>query len=88
MWKCATAPSASPYTRSRPDVIRSSRKATGFTKVEIEPTRVYTAEDARQLFSGEALDVDKISPEVDGKFMSAFVRATKPAAWCGPSCCS
>jgi ubiquinone/menaquinone biosynthesis C-methylase UbiE len=66
----------------------SKVKAAGFTNVEIEPTRVYTAEDARHLFSGEALDVDKIAPEVDGKFMSAFVRATKPTPCCGPACCS
>lgn len=66
----------------------SKVNAAGFTNVEIEPTRVYTSDDARQLFSGEALDIEKIAPEVDGKFMSAFVRATKPAACCGPTCCS
>jgi SAM-dependent methyltransferase len=63
-------------------------RAAGFEKVEIEPTRVYKVEDARQFLSGEGIDVDRIAPQVDGKFMSAFVRATKPAACCGPACCS
>ncbi len=66
----------------------SKVKAAGFQTVEIEPTRVYTADDARQFFSGQGIDVDSIAPQVDGKFMSAFVRATKPAACCGPTCCS
>lgn len=66
----------------------SKVKAAGFQSVEIEPTRVYTADDARQLFSGQELDVEAIAPQIDGKFASAFVRATKPAACCGPSCCS
>jgi len=54
--------------------------AAGFDGVEIEPTRVYSIEDARQFLAGEGLDVDAIAPLVEGKFMSAFVRATKPAA--------
>ncbi len=58
-------------------------KAAGFKTVEIEPTRVYTEADARQSFSGKGIDIDRIAPQVDGKFMSAFVRATKPAACCG-----
>jgi arsenite methyltransferase len=63
-------------------------KAAGFGEVEIEPTRVYNVEDARQFLAGEGVDVDAIAPQVDGKFISAFVRATKPAPCCGPSCCS
>lgn len=66
----------------------SKVKAAGFQSVEIEPTRIYTADDARQLFSGKDLDVEAIAPQIDGKFASAFVRATKPAACCGPNCCS
>ena len=62
-------------------------KAAGFGQVEIEPTRVYNVEDARQFLAGEGVDVDAIAPQVDGKFMSAFVRATKPAPCCGPACC-
>ena len=50
----------------------------GFENIEIEPTRVYNIEDARQFLSAEGMDVDKIAPLVDGKFMSAFVRALKP----------
>ena len=67
--------------------------AAGFEQVEIEPTRVYRAEDAREILSAEGIDVDAIASEVDGKFMSAFVRAVKPAGdaatkkCCGPTCC-
>ncbi len=51
----------------------------GFDDIGIEPTRVYNAEDARTFLSGQGVDVDAIAPQVQGKFMSAFVRATKPA---------
>jgi arsenite methyltransferase len=62
----------------------------GFTSVAIEPTRTYSIEDARAFLSGEAIDVDSIAAAVDGRFMSAFVRATKPAATacCAPGCCA
>jgi len=50
----------------------------GFEGVRIEPTRVYDVNDARAFLGGHGLDVDVIAPLVDGKFMSAFVRATKP----------
>jgi 2-polyprenyl-3-methyl-5-hydroxy-6-metoxy-1,4-benzoquinol methylase len=60
----------------------------GFKEVGIEPTRIYRLEDARNFLSGEGIDVDAIAPDVDGKFMGAFVRATKPAACCGPTCCN
>jgi SAM-dependent methyltransferase len=60
-------------------------KAAGFESVEIEPTRVYTADDARQSLSGQGIDIDRIAPQVDGMFMSAFVRATKPATGRGPA---
>ncbi len=62
----------------------------GFENVEIEPTRIYRVEDAREFLSGQGLDADAIAPQVDGKFMAAFVRASKPIAeksCCGPSCC-
>ena len=62
--------------------------AAGFEAIQVEPTRIYRVEDARQLLSSEGIDVDAIAPLVDGKFMSAFVRAKKPGvACCGPSCC-
>lgn len=63
----------------------------GFTEVDLEPTRIYRAEDARTFLSGQGIDVDAIAPQVDGKFFSAFVRATKPGkaeACCAPGCCS
>jgi 2-polyprenyl-3-methyl-5-hydroxy-6-metoxy-1,4-benzoquinol methylase len=50
----------------------------GFGNVSIEPTRVYRIEDARVFLSGQGIDVDAIAADVDGKFMSAFVRAMKP----------
>jgi arsenite methyltransferase len=60
----------------------------GFEAIDIEPTRVYKAEDARQFLAGVGMDADAIAPLVDGKFMSAFVRAKKPgSSCCGPSCC-
>jgi SAM-dependent methyltransferase len=62
-------------------------KAAGFQSVEIEPTRIYTADDARRAFSSQGTGLDRMAPEIDGRFMSAFVRATKPAACCGPTCC-
>src|SRR5450432_86178 len=62
--------------------------AAGFNSIEIEPTRVYSLEDARTVLSGQGIDVDSIAPQVEGKFISAFIRATKPAACCGPNCCN
>src|SRR5579864_3370371 len=53
--------------------------AAGFEAVSIEPTRVYQIEDARAFLTGQGMDVDAIAPLVDGKFMSAFIRASKPA---------
>ena len=60
----------------------------GFVDIEIEPTRVYNVEDARAFLSGQGVDVDEIAPQVEGKFMSSFIRARKPAACCEPGCCS
>jgi ubiquinone/menaquinone biosynthesis C-methylase UbiE len=51
----------------------------GFENIDIEPTRVYDIEDARAFLSTEGIDVDAIAPLVQSKFMSAFVRATKPS---------
>jgi len=53
--------------------------AAGFEKVGIEPTRIYQLDEARTFLSGQGLDVEAIAPQVEGKFMSAFIRATKPA---------
>ncbi|MFY9855593.1 MAG: arsenite methyltransferase [Terracidiphilus sp.] len=61
----------------------------GFNEVSIEPTRVYNVEDARQFLTEAGVDVDAIAPQVNGKFMSAFIRAVKPkAACCEPGCCT
>ena len=49
--------------------------AAGFDGIDIEPTRIYNIEDARQFLAGEGLDVDAVAPLVENKFMSAFVRA-------------
>jgi len=50
-----------------------------FEQIDIEPTRVYRAEDAREFLAAAGIDVDAIVPRMDGKFFSAFVRAVKPA---------
>jgi arsenite methyltransferase len=52
----------------------------GFESPEIEPTRVYRLEDAREFLAGAGLDVDSLTPEIDGRIMGAFVRARKPAS--------
>lgn len=75
---------------------RAKLAAAGFEEIEIEPTRIYSVEDARQFLTAEGIDVDAIAPLVEGKFLSAFVRAKKPAAkvaaasrdCCGPACCT
>jgi len=71
---------------------RSKLAAAGFEKIDIEPTRIYRAEDAREFLSGQGIDVDALAPQVDGKFLSAFIRAVKPIvvkeACCGPTCCN
>ena len=68
---------------------RTKLASSGFEKIEIEPTRVYRVEDAREFLSGQNIDVDAIAPQVDGKILSAFVRAVKPKQnpCCGPACC-
>jgi arsenite methyltransferase len=71
----------------------SKLAAAGFQQIDIEPTRIYRAQDARELLKADGLDVDAMAPQVDGKFMSAFVRAVKPAdaatkPCCGPTCCN
>jgi SAM-dependent methyltransferase len=64
--------------------------AAGFEQVEVEPWRVYRVDDARAFLADSGVDVERLAPEIDGKFASAFIRASKPAAaaCCGPACCS
>jgi arsenite methyltransferase len=58
---------------------RNKLQQAGFENIEIEPTRVYRVEDAREFLTGQNIDVDTIAPQVDGKILSAFVRAVKPS---------
>jgi arsenite methyltransferase len=75
---------------------REKLAAAGFTEIEIEATRVYKMEDAREFLQAAGLDAGSIAPAVDGKFASAFIRASKPvrqdhanaAACCEPTCCA
>jgi len=73
----------------------------GFRRIDVEPTRVYEAKDAEAFLTGSGLDVETFKNQIDGKFMSAFVRAAKPAglkqavalpqkekSCCGPDCCN
>jgi arsenite methyltransferase len=71
---------------------RGKLAAAGFEGIGIQPTRFYTAEDARQFLTGQGFDVDRIAAQMDGRFISAFVRAVKPLPitpkeCCAPSCC-
>jgi arsenite methyltransferase len=70
---------------------RSKLASAGFEQIDLEPTRIYRLEDAREMLCGQNIDVDAIAPQVEGKFMSAFVRAVKPQrtqACCAPTCCN
>ena len=63
----------------------------GFESIDVEPTRVYRIEEAREFLEAAGLDPEVVGPQIDGKFISAFVRAVKPVAkpaCCGPSCCA
>ena len=62
------------------DDYRGKLGKAGFEAVGLEPTRIYRTEDARELLDREGIDAAAIAPMVDGKFMSAFVRARKPRA--------
>jgi sugar phosphate isomerase/epimerase len=57
---------------------RAKLAEAGFGGIEIEPTRIYRAEDAREFLAAAGLDIEPFQTHVDGKFMSAFVRAQKP----------
>ena len=63
--------------------------AAGFDNVDIEATRVYGLDEAREFLSGHGVDADSIATDVDGRFVAAFIRATKPSAGCcSPACCA
>lgn len=70
---------------------RDKLAAAGFGNIAIEPTRIYRAEDAKELFATKGMDIAAVASQIDGKFMSAFVRAEKPdttKSCCGPTCCN
>ncbi|HTS59507.1 MAG TPA: arsenite methyltransferase [Terriglobales bacterium] len=70
---------------------RTKLASAGFEQIEIEPTRIYRLEDARDFLSGHDIDVDALAPQLDGKFLSACVRAVKPKteqSCCSPTCCN
>jgi SAM-dependent methyltransferase len=71
---------------------RQKLQSAGFAEIDIEPTRIYKVEDAREFLATEGIDADLIAPEVGEKIMSAFIRAVKPTesakTCCGPTCCN
>jgi len=70
---------------------RHKLTAAGFESVDIEVTRVYDVNDACAFLRASGIDADAVAPQVQGKFVSAFVRAVKPMQGkpcCGPTCCS
>ena len=71
----------------REDEYKAKLAAAGFENIDIEPTRIYRAADALSFLKDQGLDADAIAPQIDGKFMSGFIRAQKPAAksCCGPT---
>jgi arsenite methyltransferase len=62
----------------------------GFESIDIEPTRIYSIDDAKEFLNAAGIDADAVAPQIRDKFISAFVRAQKPAAktCCGPTCCA
>jgi arsenite methyltransferase len=70
---------------------RQKLAAAGFEAIDIEETRVYNIEDAREFLSAAGVDADAIAPKLQNKFVSAFVRARKPGRTdrcCDSTCCS
>ena len=70
---------------------REKLAAAGFESVDIEATRVYDVNDAREFLRSSGMDADGVAAQVQDKFISAFVRAVKPLqdrSCCGPTCCS
>lgn len=59
----------------------------GFEQVDIEPTRVYSSEDAKEIVDGQGEDKEEQLKAIDGAAMSCFIRATKPTSNCGQKCC-
>lgn len=71
------------------DEYRASLTHAGFEDVSIEPTRIYKLEDARHFLIDAGIDVDAVAPQLDAKFLSAFIRAKKPeSSCCRSGCCT
>jgi arsenite methyltransferase len=62
----------------REDEYRAKLAQAGFSAIEVQPTRIYSVEDARDFLVSKDIDVDAIAAQVEGRFMSAFIRAVKP----------
>jgi len=74
---------------------RAKLATSGFESIDIEPTRIYKVADAREFLASTNIDADALAPQVDGKVLSAFIRATKPevvknepGSCCAPTCCN
>src|SRR4029077_3650802 len=65
---------------------RQKLETAGFESVDIEATRVYSLDDAKEFLTAAGIDIEAIASEVEGKFISAFVRARKPARCCETNC--
>ncbi len=70
------------------DDYRAKLAKAGFDGIDVEVTRVYGVDDARAFLVAEGIDVEAAAKDVDGRIVSAFVRATKPASCCAPGCCA
>ena len=70
------------------DDYRAKLAKAGFDGIGVEVTRVYDVDDARAFLAAEGIDAEAAAKDVDGKIVSAFVRATKPASCCAPGCCA
>jgi arsenite methyltransferase len=63
---------------------RQKLQSAGFEAIDVEPTRVYQAEESREFLEAAGLNFEEVGPQVKDKFMSAFIRAKKPVS---TSCC-
>ena len=70
------------------DSYREKLARAGFEAIDVEPTRIYRVADAKQFLAEAGIEDDDVLAQIDGRFMSAFVRARKPAAQATQSCCA
>ena len=76
--------------QAREQIILARGRVAGFEGVEVEPWRVYQVDDARAFLTDSGVDVEKVAPQIEGRFASAFVRGRKPQSspCCAPGCCA